>query len=112
MLSYSQPQDKENDKLLAIQKKKSNKSCPPICHEEINKRSNTSSQPNQLHEASSPCDISDLASSMPVWIEDEEADCIVDCDEWSADIYENSVHPENIPVFRAQAVAFLERHLV
>ena len=111
MLINSLPNNEKNDKLLANQKRISNKSCPRIWHVEQNER-NSSSIQEQLHEGSLPCDISDLDSSMPVWIEDEDADCIANCDERSADIYEDSVHLENISEFRAQAVAFLERHLV
>ena len=99
----SQP-NKKNDALLQNQKKFSNKSCPLIRHEEIRKSSLTSSHPIQLQADSSPREISNLASSMPVWIEDEDADCIADCDERD-ELLANErvtwVHSEYMSVFKA-----------
>ena len=96
--------DEKIDALLPNRSKCSNKSCPPIHREEIRKSSAASSHPVQLHADSSLREISEFASSMPVWIEDEDADCIADCDE-REELLANDraplVHSEEICVFKA-----------
>ena len=71
--------------LLAVKVKISSKSCPrcpPKPNLEVRSIDlSDRNDPNHLLAGSTPREISDLASSMPVWVEDDDAECIADCDE-------------------------------
>ena len=89
-----------------------NRSCPLNPQSEVSSINRSDrNDPNQLLAGSSPRTISDPASSLPVWIEDEDAECIADCDE-RAELPlggEFEVRPEDIMRFQDTAIAFLDR---